>query len=462
MNGMPDTLSTRLMPPGGAPLLSREQRAAWKPGPGALAGEYVLRSVLGAGGHGTVYEAEHRILLRRAAVKVLHSHLIDKGEMLQRFVREAQVVNQIRHPNIVNVYDFGLLLDGSPYYVMELLPARTLSHLLHEQGRLSPGRALEFLEPVCAALEAAHRAGVVHRDLKASNVAIVSEANPPQVKLLDFGIAKILHPEPGAPGLTTDGERLGTPHAMAPEQIRGGVIGPATDIYALGVLLYRMLTGHHPFQSENRLEVERLHLEAPPPRPSARAPVPPAVDAVVLRCLEKEAYRRFPTVAALVSALREAVASPSSEQAASENRSARAFVIHAEGVLAPGDADDAAYTTISEVLDALEQELRDAGFILAEQMGMALLGVRLLDAPPALKPAALLATAREFHQRAQARAAGSRVSVHLCSHVGQVEARQGPDSIEITGGPLADTAGWVVRDVSGFALTPEARRDCAS
>ncbi|MFL5347083.1 MAG: serine/threonine-protein kinase [Hyalangium sp.] len=459
---MPDTLSTRFMQPGGTPLLSREQRPAWKPGPGSLAGEYVLQAVLGAGGHGTVYEAEHRILGRRAALKVLHSHLSNKGEMLQRFVREAQVVNQIRHPNIVNIYDFGLLPDGSPYYVMELLPSRTLGHLLQERGRLAPDRALEFLEPVCTALEAAHRAGVVHRDLKASNVAIVSEALPPQVKLLDFGIAKILHPEPGEPGLTTDGERLGTPHAMAPEQIRGGVIGPGTDIYALGVLLYRMLTGQHPFQSENRLEVERMHLEDPPPRPSARAPVSPAVDAVVLRCLEKEAHRRFPTVAAVVSALREAVTSTPAEQASADNRSARAFVIHAEGVLVPGDEDDAAYTTVSEVLDALEQELRDAGFILAEQMGMALLGVRLLDAPPALKPAALLAAARGFHQRAQTRAAGSRVSVHLCVHVGQVEARQGPDSVEITGGPLADTAGWVVRDASGFATTPEARRVCAS
>ncbi len=450
------------MHPGEAPLLSREERAAWRLSPGSLAGEYVLQTVVGAGGHGTVYEAEHRILLRRAAVKVLHSHLIDKEEMLQRFIREAQVVNQIRHPNIVNVYDFGLLPDGSPYYVMELLPPRTLSHLLLERGRLSPERALEFLEPVCAALEAAHRAGVVHRDLKASNVAIVSEAPPPQVKLLDFGIAKILRPEPGEPGITTDGERLGTPHAMAPEQIRGGTIGPATDIYALGVLLYRMLTGHYPFQSENRLEVERMHLEAPPPRPSARAPVSPAVDAVVLRCLDKEAPRRFPTVAALVSALREAMAPPIAEQSASDGQSTRAFVIHAEGVLAPGADEDAAYTTLSEVLDTLEQELRDAGFILAEQMGMALLGVRLLDAPPSLKPAALLAAAREFHLRAQERVAGSRVSVHICVHVGLVETRQGPDNIEITGGPLADTAGWVVRDASGFAITPDARRACAS
>jgi tRNA A-37 threonylcarbamoyl transferase component Bud32 len=458
---MENTPNTPVTSGGAPPLLSREARAAWQLGPGALAGEYVLRAVVGLGGHGVVFEAEHRILGRRAAVKVLHSHLSDKGVMLQRFVREAQVINKIRHPNIVDIHDFGVMPDGSPYYVMELLPSRTLTHLLLERGRFSPRRALDYLEPVCEALEAAHRAGVVHRDLKASNVAVVSDGDPPRVKLLDFGIAKIIHPEPGEPGLTADGQRLGTTHAMAPEQIRGSVIGPATDVYALGVLLYRMLTGDYPFQSQHRVEVERMHLEVPAPRPSARVPVSSAVDAVVLRCLEKEAARRYPTVTALVAALREAVAPPASVLVASGSRSARAFVLHAEAVVAPGADDDAAYTTVSEVLDGLEQELRKAGFILAEQTGMSLLGVRLLDESPSMEPAALLAVARELHQHAQARAQGSCVSVHLCVHVGHVEARGEAEGIEITGGPLADTAGWVVRDASGFATTNEARRTCS-
>ncbi|HEX8437962.1 serine/threonine-protein kinase, partial [Archangium sp.] len=399
---MADTDSTFHILPRHERTPARASQARVQLAPGALAGEYMLKAVLASGGHGAVYDAEHRILGRRAAVKVLHPHLTDQGEMLQRFVREARVVNQIRHPNIVDVYDFGMLPDGSPYYVMELLPGRTLSQMLQERGRLTPERALAYLEPVCAALEAAHRAGVVHRDLKASNVAVVSEGEPPVVKLLDFGIAKLIHPEPGQEGLTMAGQRLGTSQAMAPEQFRGGAIGPATDIYALGVLLYQMLVGHYPYQSEDRLEVERMHLEAPPPRPSAKASVPPAVDAVVLRCLEKEAERRYPDVAAFRAALQEAVA-PSSTERGAAGRGMRAFALHTEVVLEEGAEDDAAYAAVAEVLDGLEQDLRGAGFVLAVQTGMALLGVRPLEEAPRLEPRALLETARELHERARAR-----------------------------------------------------------
>src|SRR5262245_47068828 len=144
MEIMEETPSTQFSPKGAPPFLSREARVGWKLSPGSLAGEYVVQRVVGVGGHGTVYAAEHRILGRRVALKVLHSHLSDKGEMLQRFVREAQVINRIRHPYIVDIHDFGVLPDGSPYYVMELLPMRTLAHVLLERGRLTPERALEF------------------------------------------------------------------------------------------------------------------------------------------------------------------------------------------------------------------------------------------------------------------------------------------------------------------------------
>lgn len=431
----------------------------------ALAGEYIFKRLIASGGHGSVYEAEHRILGRRAAVKVLHAHLADQGEMLQRFVREARIVNQIHHPNVVDIYDFGMMPDGSPYFVMELLEGRTLSQLIHERGRMSAERALAYLEPVCAALEAAHRAGIVHRDLKASNVMVVDEGERPQVKLLDFGIAKVIEPQvPGGDGggaqegLTTAGQRLGTAYAMAPEQLRNSAISPATDVYALGVLLYQLVTGQYPFHSKDRLELERLHLEAPPPRASAAAPVSPAVDAVVLRCMEKEADRRYPNTGAFLTALREAVAAPGA--AAPVGQLHQALAVHAEVELAEATQDDeVVHAALAEVLDLLEQHLRSTGFVLALQTGTALLGIRLLEPSGTLPPEQLQRlneSLRHVRRDAEVLAVELGAHVQLCIHVGQVEVRGENAAIEVLGGPLTDLATWVVRVPGGLYLTPNA------
>ncbi|WP_141333095.1 serine/threonine-protein kinase [Myxococcus sp. AB025B] len=428
-------------------------------GPGTLAGEYVLKALLASGGHGSVYEAEHRILGRRAAVKVLHPHLADQGEMLKRFVREARVVNQIRHPNIVDVYDFGLMPDGSPYYVMELLAGRTLGQVVQERGRLSASRARAYLEPVCGALEAAHRAGVVHRDLKASNILVVEEGEKPRVKLLDFGIAKLLSAEATQEGLTIAGQRLGTAHAMAPEQFRGGAIGPHTDVYALGVLLHQLLTGRYPFLCEDRMELERLHLEAPAPRPSAIAPVSPAVDQVVLRCLEKDASRRFGSVGAFLAALADAAEEPVQPT----HRTRLALAVHAEVVLSTAVAqdDDAMYAVLADVLDGLEQGLRGGGFLLALQSGTTLLAVRPLEngAPTPERTTYLREAERSLRilqQAAQKLADPVDAKVHLCLHLGQAETRGDTGESEIVGGPVTDVSAWRLRGPEGFALTPAA------
>ncbi|NBD07395.1 MULTISPECIES: serine/threonine-protein kinase [Corallococcus] len=417
-------------------------------GPGTLAGEYVLKAMLAAGGHGSVYEAEHRILGRHAAVKVLHAHLADQGEMLQRFVREARVVNQIHHPNIVDVYDFGLMPDGSPYYVMELLSGRTLSQVVQERGRLSASRALAYLEPICGALEAAHRAGVVHRDLKSSNILVVEEGEKPRLKLLDFGIAKLIQQEPGQEGLTTAGQRLGTAHAMAPEQFRGGRIGPPTDVYALGVLLYQLLTGRYPFQSDDRLELERMHLEAPPPRPSVRAPVSPAMDAVVLRCLDKDSTRRYPSVNAFLTALREAAEEPGQV----EGQTRMVLAVNAEVLLPTAEQDDdTVYAALAGVLDTLEQGLRAQGFLLALQTGTTLLGVRPVSS--AADAAHALHALRELHSEAQRLADSAQARVHLCLHHGEAETRGEAGEAEVVGGPVTHVATWNVREPGGFAIT---------
>ncbi|MBS2022739.1 MAG: serine/threonine protein kinase, partial [Deltaproteobacteria bacterium] len=201
--------------------------------PGHALGDYVLEELLAVGGCGTVYSARHRLLGRPAAIKVLHRELSTSPEMFERFVREARVVNQIRHPNIVDVYGFGEVDTGRPFLVMELLSGVGLQTMLERRHRLAPAEALLYLEPICAALRAAHEAGVVHRDLKANNVMVLAEGDSPRVKLLDFGIAKLVRPSPGDAQLTAVGQRLGTPTAMAPEQIRGGTIDARTDIYAL-------------------------------------------------------------------------------------------------------------------------------------------------------------------------------------------------------------------------------------
>src|SRR5260221_110094 len=288
--------------PGGEPLELDDELA-----PGDLAGEYVIMGKIASGGCGTVYTAQHRLLGRKAAVKVLHNRLAGSPEMVERFVREAQGVNRIRHPNIVDIYDFGKLDRKRPYFVMELLEGMNLGSIVERKGRLTPAQALSYLAPVCDALGAAHAAGVVHRDLKASNVVVVKEGDPPRVKLLDFGFAKLMRSGPGERGLTAVGQRIGTPYAMAPEQVRGAPVDHRVDIYGLGVLLFQLLTGRYPFISPDPVEMERLHLESPPPRPSAIAPVSAGGDPVGPRSLEKRPPARYPDVHALLDGPREAI-----------------------------------------------------------------------------------------------------------------------------------------------------------
>ena len=218
--------------------------------PGTLAGAYVLKKELASGGGGTVYEAHHRILGRRAAVKVLRRQLASSPQMVARFVQEARAVNMIKHPSIVDIFEFDDLPDGRPFYVMELLDGIDLRSILNERGRFPPGEVMEIFEPVCSALQAAHEMGIVHRDLKASNIFIGNVGGARVVKLLDFGIAKLMHPDAGEGGLTVVGTRLGTSYTMAPEQIRGDGVDARTDIYALGVVLYHLVTGQYPFRAE--------------------------------------------------------------------------------------------------------------------------------------------------------------------------------------------------------------------
>ncbi|NRD48009.1 serine/threonine-protein kinase [Corallococcus exiguus] len=257
---------------------------------GAQLGEFIIQERIGAGGMGVVYRAEHPIIGKQAAIKVLRAELMSP-EQAQRLLVEARSVNAIRHPGILDIFNFGSLPDGRPYVVMELLQGQSLAAVLRARGRLDVGAAVWMLDQILSPLGAAHRAGVVHRDLKPANVFMAERPDAaPMLKLVDFGIAKVLQSHEGL--TNADGSVLGTPDFMAPEQVRGGTVGPATDLYALGVMAFQMLTGERPFQGDN-VQVMFAHVEQAPPLPSSKVKgLPPELDALLLHLLEKDPAKR--------------------------------------------------------------------------------------------------------------------------------------------------------------------------
>ncbi|MBN9683604.1 protein kinase [Corallococcus sp. NCSPR001] len=257
---------------------------------GSKIGEFVIHERVGAGGMGVVYRAEHPLIGKHAAIKVMRAELVSP-EQEQRLLVEARAVNAIRHPGVLDIFNFGTLPDCRPYVVMELLQGQSLADRMREQGRMDVGTTAWVLEQVLAALAAAHRAGVVHRDLKPANVFLMEQPDAaPLIKLVDFGIAKVMQEQDAL--ARADGSTLGTPDFMAPEQVRGGEVGPAADLYALGVMAFHMLTGTRPFQGDN-VQVMFAHVEQIPPRVSSRVEgIPPELDDLVARLMAKEPAKR--------------------------------------------------------------------------------------------------------------------------------------------------------------------------
>ncbi|MEO7329859.1 MAG: serine/threonine-protein kinase [Minicystis sp.] len=432
--------------------------------PGTLAGGYLISRFIARGGCGSVYEAQHPTFARRVAVKVLHLSLSALPKMVGRFSREVSIVNLLRHPNIVEIFEVGTLPDGRPFYVMEYLEGRTLHDVLQTRGRMPPEEVLELIEPVCAALEAAHAAGVVHRDVKASNICVM-EGEPRTVKLLDFGIAKLTGPSEAGVGLTSAGRQVGTMTIMAPEQFTGGPVDLRVDVYALGILLYRLLTGRFPFDARSPLDLARQHMEEPAPRPSQRTPLPAALDAVVLRCLEKLPERRFDSVTALAKALRAAVVRVGEPPAEPRDKPAMGLGIHVEIRLRTDsdELDDQLSDDLGFVLDRVEETLKSNGFVLATITGTVIFGVRPLPSTPAEMLSSrkdALALAKRLHEELRARPdADARVQVNICLHVADIVLKRGRET-EIAGGALLRTERWAPREVTtGVVATPEFRGD---
>lgn len=261
--------------------------------PGAVVAGYRIVRLLGFGGMGAVYEAVHPIIGKRAAVKVIQAHAASSRSGTDRFVQEARLVNQIRHPNIVDVFGFDALPDGRPVLVMELLEGDTLANVLARRGRLPPREAIALMLPVLGALAAAHDEGVIHRDLKPENLFVVRTGDGRvTTKVLDFGIAKLIDAPPGS-GLTSmTGGQLGTPKYMSPEQCRGQSIDGRSDLYAIGLILFEMLAGRGPFSGGSPAEFLGQHLYAEPTRLSTYVAVDPRLEDMIMRLLAKDAAAR--------------------------------------------------------------------------------------------------------------------------------------------------------------------------
>jgi serine/threonine-protein kinase len=262
-----------------------------------MVGEYRVEGLLGQGGMGRVYAAIHPVIEKRAAIKILHPELSANREAVDRFIQEARSVNQIGHPNIVDVFAFGTLPDGRSYFAMEWLRGQTLRDRL-QKANLGPIEALSHIDTIAMALEAAHEKGIVHRDLKPDNIFLVEiKGAPAQVKLLDFGIAKLLGNDETRVDRTRTGHMLGTPAYMSPEQARGYQVDHRTDIYALGCVAYELLAGSRPFPAKDAAEIVARHLfEEPPSATTLNPHLLPELDALLLQMLAKEPDAR-PTLA---------------------------------------------------------------------------------------------------------------------------------------------------------------------
>lgn len=425
--------------------------------PGTRAGEYILTEVIAHGGGGTVYGGHHARTGRVAAVKVLHQSLTALPKMVERFRREVQVLNLLRHPGIVEVWEVGTLPDGRPFFAMERLSGRTLSALLEAEGRLLPEEALEILDPVCAALAAAHSAGVIHRDVKPTNI-VVLDGEARRIKLLDFGVAKLFGPS-SLSTLTSEGQMVGTPTSMAPEQILGREVDARTDIYALGVLLYRMLTGRPPFPAVSALAQIRQHLEQPAPRPSQRAPAAASLDPVVARCMEKDPDLRYRSIDDLRTALRSAVSGAALREQRTQGAADVAAAVYVELRLGAESATDPRLTEhLGELLDTAEDAMREAGLLIGFVTGSEILGVCPLAADRA-EAAARLAQVAVAATDLRARLDETEreqpsVRANVCLHVGEVLMRP-PPALEVVGGPLVRVDLWAPReDVAQVAATP--------
>ena len=264
---------------------------------------YLVEDKIGEGGFGAVFRGKQIATGREVALKILHPHNVADQTIVARFRREAEACSKLRDTHTVTTYDFDETPDGILYLAMELLRGQSLHQVQKTNGPLGIPRVLKIIDQVAASLAEAHANGIVHRDMKPENVFIETREGDDHVKVLDFGIAKVVGDERTVPALTAVGQTLGTLEFMSPEQLRGQKLDGRSDIYALGMMSYEMLTGALPFASaKSPIDIINFHMRQEPPAPStlnAKVVIPPAVDAIILKMVAKERDKRFADAAAL-------------------------------------------------------------------------------------------------------------------------------------------------------------------
>jgi eukaryotic-like serine/threonine-protein kinase len=279
-----------------------------------LNNRFRVEAKLGEGGFGAVYRGTQTATGRRVAIKLLHPEMTRDENLVARFKREGLVLCNLRDAHTITTYDFDQTPEGTLYIAMELLEGRSLHQVFHDEAPIGWQRVGTVLTMMCSSLAEAHAQGIVHRDLKPENIFLEKRPNHPEfVKILDFGIAKVMRGEgsvdPKAPQLTATGQTLGTLEYMSPEQLMGKQLDGRSDIYALGVLAYELMTGRLPFpDAKGPAGLITAQLKQTPKQPSEVNPgggIPPGMDRILLRCLEKDKNNRFPDVNALARALQD-------------------------------------------------------------------------------------------------------------------------------------------------------------
>ncbi|MDC0720214.1 serine/threonine protein kinase [Nannocystis bainbridge] len=272
-----------------------------------LLDRYCLLRKLGVGGMGTVYEAEHVTIKKRCAIKILNPEFAHRSELVERFLQEARAASMIGHENVVEITDFGATPTGSVFFVMEMLVGEDLSETIKRSAPLPWSRVAGITMQICRALQAAHDKGIIHRDMKPENCyRIERSGNPDFIKVLDFGIAKLTAEDGSSGRLTSTGMIFGTPTYMSPEQAQGERVDHRSDVYAVGVILYELVTGKVPFTADNFMGILTKHMFEEPPAPSEAAPeagVLPEVEALILKAMQKDRGLRFQSLRELMDAI---------------------------------------------------------------------------------------------------------------------------------------------------------------